>query len=67
MNTFETNFGRFVVKYRWLIVALATVIVVVAGSGARLLTFNNDTRVFFSEQNPQLQALEELENTYTRR
>jgi hypothetical protein len=27
---------------------------------------NNDMRVFFSKQNPQLQALEVLENTYTK-
>jgi predicted RND superfamily exporter protein len=32
----------------------------------RFLTTNNDTRVFFSEDNPQLQALEALENTFSR-
>ena len=37
-----------------------------AGSGARFLTVNNDTRIFFSESNPQLQALEALENTYNK-
>lgn len=30
------------------------------------LAFNMDTRVFFSEDNPQLQALEALENTYVK-
>ncbi len=32
----------------------------------QFLSFNNDTRVFFSDQNPQLKALEALENTYTK-
>ena len=37
-----------------------------AASGMRLLTFSNDSRMFFSKENPQLQALEELEKTYTK-
>ncbi len=32
----------------------------------RLLIINNDMRVFFSAENPQLEALEALENIYTR-
>ncbi len=37
-----------------------------AASGVRFLTFSNDSRMFFSKQNPQLQALEHLEKTYTK-
>jgi predicted RND superfamily exporter protein len=37
-----------------------------AASGLRFLTINNDTRVMFSEENPQLKALEALENTYNK-
>ena len=66
MNKFETNFGEWVVKYRWWIIITTILIVVSAASGAQFLTINNDTRVFFSEKNPQLQALETLENTYTK-
>ncbi len=66
MDKFERIFGQWVVNHRWWII-LATVIVVAASaSGMRFLTVNNDTRVFFSEKNPQLQALEALENTYTK-
>ncbi|MDH5469395.1 MAG: RND family transporter, partial [Gammaproteobacteria bacterium] len=36
------------------------------GSGLRFLSFNMDNRIFFSEDNPQLQALEALENTYVK-
>ena len=42
------------------------VMVAVIGSGLRFLSFNMDNRVFFSEDNPQLVALETLENTYVK-
>jgi hypothetical protein len=64
MSGFETDFGMWVVKHRWWIIIATILTVFGTASGMRLLTFNNDTRVFFSEQNPQLQALEDLENTY---
>lgn len=34
--------------------------------GARFLLFNNDYRIFFSDDNPQLQAFEKLQQTYTK-
>ncbi|MCG7962830.1 MAG: MMPL family transporter [Candidatus Thiodiazotropha taylori] len=36
------------------------------GSGVQHLRFNNDYRMFFSEENPQLKAFEMLQNTYTK-
>ena len=66
MTWFETVFGKWVVKHRWWIIAATIIVVLVASSGMRFLTVNNDTRVFFSEDNPQLQALETLENTFSR-
>ena len=30
------------------------------------LTFDNDTRAFFSDDNPQFTALQELEDTYSK-
>ena len=66
MERIEANWGKWVVKYRWLIISAAILMVGAAGSGIIRLTFNKDTRVFFSEDNPQLQALEALENTYNK-
>ena len=66
MHWFETAFGEWVVKRRWWIIVATLLLVAVAASGARFLTFNNDSRIFFSKENPQLQALEALENTYTK-
>ena len=66
MGKLEKMFGQIVVKQRWWIIVATVLIVAAAASGIRHLTFNNDTRVFFSEKNPQLQALEALENTYNK-
>jgi predicted RND superfamily exporter protein len=66
MTRFEEVFGKWVVKFRWLIIIATLLIVFMAASGLRFLTINNDTRVMFSEENPQLKALEALENTYNK-
>ena len=63
---FEVDLGAWVVKRRWWLITLTLLFVVIAASGIRFLTFNNDLRVFFSEKNPQLQTLEALENTYNK-
>jgi len=66
MTQFETAFAKWVVKLRWFLIFAVIAIVVTASSGIRFLTVNRDNRVFFSKDNPQLKALEALENTYTR-
>ena len=66
MDRFEKALGAWVVRHRWWLILAAVLAVGAAGIGARFLTVNNDTRVFFSAENPQLQALEALENTYNK-
>jgi len=66
MGIFKSEFGNWVVKWRWWIVIVSAVLVFSGGYGIRFFQFNNDTRVFFSADNPQLQALEKLENTYNK-
>ena len=61
MSRFERSFGFFVVRWRWWIIIASLIIVLISAIGTRYLTFNNDMRVFFSDENPQLQALEALE------
>jgi len=56
-----------VVRQRWWLLVATLLLVSGAASGLRFLSFNNDTRAFFSEENPQLQALEDLEETYDKR
>ncbi len=66
MHELEANFGKWVIRYRWLIIVASLLIVVLVGSGGKHLTFTTNYRVFFSEDNPQLLAFDALENTYTK-
>jgi len=66
MRRFEENFGPWVIKYRWPIILICLLFVVGSASGMKRLRFSNDYRYFFSEDNPQLQAFEALQNTYTK-
>ena len=59
-------YGRWLIRNRWLVLLLSVVVFLVAASGVRYLAMNPDARVFFSEDNPHLQALEQLENTYVK-
>ncbi len=58
--------GKKVIQFRWLIVIISIITAVAAGSGGRFLKFSTDYRVFFGKDNPQLQAFETLQNTYTK-
>jgi predicted RND superfamily exporter protein len=66
MNWLETEFGSWVVRNRWWLIVATLLMALGAASGAGRLEFNNDTRVFFSQRNPQLKAFEALEDTYSK-
>jgi uncharacterized protein len=66
MNWLETNYPRWVLRNRWLIILFSLIFVVLAASGTRLIHFTTDYRVFFSDDNPQMLAFEALENTYVK-
>ena len=61
------NFPKWIIRYRWLIIITTFVLVIGASSGLQYISFTSDNRVFFSEQSSQLQALEQLENVYSRK
>ena len=63
-RTFETRFAEWVVAARWPIVATSLALVVLAALGGLFLTFSADYRDFFSEDNPELLALEVLQDAY---
>ena len=54
-----------ILRYRWLVVVLATLIMLGLTAGARFITVTNDYRILFGEDNPQLLAFDALENTYS--
>ena len=60
------SYAEFIVKnYRNILIAMF-VLAVLAGVGAKNLSFNNDYRIFFNEDDKRLQAFENLQNTYTK-
>ena len=61
---FATRFVERVLAARWLVILTTLFFVAVASSGIALLEFSANYRIFFDEDNPQLLALEALENTY---
>jgi len=61
------KYTEWILKWRYLVILLSLALVGVIGSGApNLLPFSNDYRVFFSKDNPQLNAFENLQDTYTK-
>ena len=53
-----------VIRWRWLILLATVLLVAAAASGGRFVWFNTDYRAFFSEENPQLNSFDELQNVY---
>lgn len=59
------SYGKFIVRYPWLVVIASLVFAALAIAGVQHLRFTNDYRYFFSKENPYLTAFEELERTYS--
>ena len=66
IDRFAAALTRRVIRHRGLVLVGAVLVAVMIGSGASNLEFSTNYRVFFSEANPELQAFEELQNTYTK-
>ena len=54
------TYGEWLVRWKIPVLIASLLLVALCASGARFLTFKTDYRVFFSEDNPQMQAFEEL-------
>ena len=59
------RYSAFILRYRWLVLTFATLIMAVMTAGAQFITVSNDYRILFDEDNPQLLAFDALENTYS--
>ncbi|MDH5472536.1 MAG: MMPL family transporter [Gammaproteobacteria bacterium] len=60
------RYTEWILKWKFLVIILSIISVIALASGAKNLAFTNDYRVFFSKENPQLNAFETLQNTYTK-
>lgn len=60
------RYGRFILRWRWLIIAATLLIVAVAALGIMRLTFNPDTRSFFGPENPERVLLDRMEAKYAK-
>ncbi len=60
------QYARWLLRWRWPVIVLSLVSVAVLAFGGRFLMLTNDYRVFFSKENPQLTAFENLQDTYTK-
>jgi len=63
---FASRYADWIIRYRWLVILATILLAIAAGSGGRFIQPNNDYRVFFSDENPQLQAFEQVQRTYTK-
>jgi predicted RND superfamily exporter protein len=66
INNRVVSFIDWVLRWRWPIVVATLIFVFIIASGARFLRFDTNYRVFFGDDNPQLQTFEEIQNIYTK-
>lgn len=57
-------YARWVIARRWLVLGFALIAAAGSAFGGQYLTFATDYRVFFSKENPQLEAFESLQRVY---
>jgi predicted RND superfamily exporter protein len=65
-QSLSERYAHWVIRWRWLIVIGSIAVILLMASGGRFLHFDNDYRIFFGEENPQLLAFENLQDTYTK-
>ena len=56
---------EIILRRRWVVIALATLVMLAVTGGVRFIGVTNDYRSLFDEGNPQLAAFDALEATYT--
>ena len=66
MNNINEKYAHWLMQNRWLVLILSIIMVLLLTSGGRFLKFDNDYRIFFDGDNPQLLAFENLQDTYTK-
>ncbi|MFB3074152.1 MAG: RND family transporter, partial [Candidatus Methylomirabilales bacterium] len=60
------SYGRTVIRYPWLMIVGALLLFALGAAGLPKAGFNSSYRVFFGEDNPQLQAFDDFQAIYTK-
>lgn len=60
------KYTNTVIRWRYAVVLLTLVWVVLAASGGRLLQLTTDYRIYFGKENPQLKAFDKMQETYNK-
>ncbi|MBI3188391.1 MAG: MMPL family transporter [Gammaproteobacteria bacterium] len=60
------RYTEWLLRWKYAVVVATLLLVALLAAGLPRLHFTNDYRVFFSKENPQLLAFENLQNTYTK-
>ncbi|MCK5896760.1 MAG: MMPL family transporter [Cocleimonas sp.] len=60
------KYSTILLQRQWLILLLVIISIGLMGMGAKNLTFNNDYKIFFNEDDERVLAFENLQNTYTK-
>ena len=66
MDSRVIKFAEWIVDHNWLVIITTLLIVAASAVGLKNYQMVTDFRVFFSEDNPQLIAFNELEDTYVK-
>ena len=61
MSKQNGSYGEWILKYRFLVLCLISAVTLLCAAGAQYLYFDNDYRVFFGKENPQLKAFEQIQ------
>lgn len=59
-------YADFIIRYRVWIIFMILVLVLAAVYGGKNLSFSNNYRAFFSSENPELNAFEDFQKTYSK-
>ncbi|MXX11834.1 MAG: MMPL family transporter [Nitrospira sp. SB0677_bin_15] len=59
------HYTTFILRYRWLVIASATALMLLLTAGLQFITVSNNWRDNLDENNPQLLAFDALEDTYS--
>ena len=66
INLMARKYAEFIIRHKILAVIVSVIMIGAMGAGVRHLSFTNDYRVFFGDDNPQLLAFENIQNTYAK-